>query len=167
MTGIARPSIDAQLINRMNLRANIKRVPIFGLGCVAGAAGIARAADYVRAFPQHHAALVSVELCSLTWQHKDFSVANIISSGLFGDGAAAVVISGAEREVNGPQVLASCSSFYRGSEGVMGWDITSDGFNLVLSSAVPNMVRQHLEKKASKICCFSPSSMARLRTSAP
>jgi alkylresorcinol/alkylpyrone synthase len=88
--------------------------------------------------------LVSVELCSLTWQHKDLSVANIISSGLFGDGAAAVVISGAEREANGPQVLASCSSFYRGSEDVMGWDITSNGFNIVLSSAVPNMVRQRL-----------------------
>lgn len=95
VTGIASPSIDARLINRMNLRANIKRVPIFGLGCVAGAAGIARAADYVRAFPQHHAVLVSVELCSLTWQHKDLSVANMISSGLSGDGAPAVVISGA------------------------------------------------------------------------
>ena len=81
VTGIASPSIDARLINRMNLRPNIKRNPIFGLGCVAGAAGIARVADYVRAYPEHNAVLVSVELCSLTWQRKDLSVANVISSG--------------------------------------------------------------------------------------
>jgi alkylresorcinol/alkylpyrone synthase len=91
VTGIASPSIDARLINRMGLPNSIKRIPIFGLGCVAGAAGIARAADYVRAYPAQCAALVSVELCSLTWQREDLSAANLISSGLFGDGAAAVV----------------------------------------------------------------------------
>jgi alkylresorcinol/alkylpyrone synthase len=144
VTGIASPSIDARLINRMNLRPNIKRIPIFGLGCVAGAAGIARAADYVRAFPEHNAVLVSVELCSLTWQRKDLSVANVISSGLFGDGSAAVIVSGAARDVFGPEIIASTSSFYRGTEDVMGWDISSDGFNIVLSSEVPNMVRKHL-----------------------
>ena len=146
VTGIASPSIDARLINRMNLRPNIKRVPIFGLGCVAGAAGIARAADYVRAYPEHNAVLVSVELCSLTWQRKDLSVANIISSGLFGDGSAAVVVSGAQRSAHGPEVVAATSSFYRGTEEVMGWDISSDGFNIVLSSDVPNMVRKHLAR---------------------
>jgi alkylresorcinol/alkylpyrone synthase len=144
VTGLCSPSIDARLINRMNLRPNIKRVPIFGLGCVAGAAGIARAADYVRAFPDHHAVLVSVELCSLTWQRKDLSVANLISSGLFGDGSAAVIVSGAARAASGPRVLATTSSFYRGTEDVMGWDISSDGFSIVLSSEVPNMVRKHL-----------------------
>jgi alkylresorcinol/alkylpyrone synthase len=144
VTGVASPSIDARLMNRMNLRPNIKRIPIFGLGCVAGAAGIARAADYVRAFPEQNAVLVSVELCSLTWQRKDLSVANLISSGLFGDGSAAVVVSGADRKTSGPAVLASTSSFYRGTEEVMGWDISSDGFSIVLSSEVPNMVRKHL-----------------------
>ena len=144
VTGIASPSIDARLVNRMNLRPNIKRVPIFGLGCVAGAAGIARAADYVRAYPEHNAALVSVELCSLTWQRKDLSVANLISSGLFGDGCAAVIVSGSRRDAYGPEVVASSSSFYRGTEDVMGWDISSDGFNIVLSSRVPDMVRKHL-----------------------
>jgi len=144
VTGLCSPSIDARLINRMNLRPNIKRIPIFGLGCVAGAAGIARAADYVRAFPQQNAVLVSVELCSLTWQRKDLSVANLISSGLFGDGSAAVIVSGASRNVTGPEVLATASSFYRGTEEVMGWDITSDGFSIVLSSEVPNMVHKHL-----------------------
>ena len=144
VTGVASPSIDARLINRMNLRPNIKRVPIFGLGCVAGAAGIARAADYVRAYPEHTAVLVSVELCSLTWQRKDLSVANLISSGLFGDGSAAVIVSGAARDAIGPLVIATSSSFYRGTEDVMGWDISSDGFNIVLSNEVPNMVRKHL-----------------------
>src|SRR5271168_2754264 len=94
VTGVASPSIDALLINRMKLPANIKRVPIFGLGCVAGAAGIARAADYVRAYPKQAAALVLVELCSLTIQRDDLSVANLISSGLFADGSAAVIVTG-------------------------------------------------------------------------
>src|SRR5208283_4886402 len=126
VTGVASPSIDARLMNRMNLRPDIKRNPIFGLGCVAGAAGLARAADYVRAFPKQCAVLVSVELCSLTWQRKDLSVANLISSGLFGDGSAAVIVAGSERSVAGPQVLGTRSSFYRGTEDAMGWDI-SDG----------------------------------------
>src|SRR5260370_33730298 len=105
--------MDARLINRMNLRPNIKRVPIFGLGCVAGAAGIARAADYVRGFPMQNAVLVAVELCSLSWQRNDHSAANLISTALFGDGAAAVIVSGAERDASGPEVIATCSSFYR------------------------------------------------------
>jgi alkylresorcinol/alkylpyrone synthase len=130
----------------MNLRANIKRVPIFGLGCVAGAAGIARATEYVRAFPNQNAVLVSVELCSLTWQRKDLSVANLISSGLFGDGSAAVIVSGADRDASGPEVVATTSSFYRGTEEVMGWDISSDGFSIVLSSEVPDMVRKYLAR---------------------
>lgn len=144
VTGVASPSIDARLMNRMSLRTDIKRNPIFGLGCVAGAAGIARAADYVRAYPDHVAVLVSVELCSLTWQRNDLTVANLISSGLFGDGSAAVILSGAARPAQGPQVLASRSSFYRRTEDVMGWDISEQGFRIVLSPEVPQMVRKHL-----------------------
>jgi len=144
VTGVASPSIDARLINRMHLREDVKRNPIFGLGCVAGAAGIARAADYVRAYPRHVAALISVELCSLTWQRGDLSMANIISSGLFGDGAAAVIIAGRERQAEGPRILASRSSFYRGTEDVMGWDISEEGFKIVLSTEVPKMVHKHL-----------------------
>src|SRR5277367_3578834 len=96
VTGVASPSVDARLVNSMGLSPNIKRVPIFGLGCVAGAAGIARAADYVRAFPDQIAVVLSVELCSLTLQREDISMANLISSGLFGDGAAAVIVAGAD-----------------------------------------------------------------------
>src|ERR1700694_2351085 len=88
VTGIASPSIDARLVPRLGLCTNVRRLPVFGLGCVAGAAGLARAADYVRAYPAQIAALVSVELCSLTWQRDDLSVANLIAAGLFGDGAA-------------------------------------------------------------------------------
>ncbi len=146
VTGVASPSIDARLMNRMNLRPDIKRNPIFGLGCVGGAAGLARAADYVHAFPKQCAVLVSVELCSLTWQRKDLSVANLISSGLFGDGSAAVIVAGSERSVAGPQVLGTRSSFYRGTEDVMGWDISEEGFRIVLSPEVPDMVRKHLAR---------------------
>jgi alkylresorcinol/alkylpyrone synthase len=144
VTGIASPSIDARLVNRLGLSRNIKRVPIFGLGCVAGAAGISRAADYVHGFRHHHAALVSVELCSLTLQRQDLSVANLIASGLFGDGAAAVIVSGADTPQTGPEILATRSVFYPDTEDVMGWDITAGGFRIVLSREVPLMVETNL-----------------------
>ncbi|MCC6364206.1 MAG: type III polyketide synthase [Bryobacterales bacterium] len=144
ITGIASPSIDAKLINRMGLSPRLKRIPIFGLGCVAGAAGLARAADYVRGFPNQAAAVVAVELCSLTLQQDDLSVANLISSGLFGDGAAAVLVSGAETNSAGPRILATRSVFYPNSEHVMGWDISHKGFRIVLSREVPEVVDQHL-----------------------
>jgi alkylresorcinol/alkylpyrone synthase len=144
VTGIASPSIEGRLINRMGLPPTIKRIPIFGLGCVAGAAGIARAADYVRAFPDQAAALVSVELCSLTWRPDDLSTANLISTGLFGDGAAAVIVGGKDKVDRGPRVLATRSVFYPDTEDVMGWDISEKGFRIVLSRSVPDMVHEHL-----------------------
>src|SRR5512140_658085 len=128
----------------MGLSPAIKRVPIFGLGCVAGAAGIARAADYVRAFPGEIAVLLSVELCSLTWQREDVSAANMIASGLFGDGAAAVVIAGNDTGLTGPRVVATKSSFYPHTQDVIGWDISEKGFQIVLSPEVPNMVHRYL-----------------------
>jgi len=143
VTGIASPSLDARLVNRMGLSPNIKRVPIFGLGCVAGAAGIARAADYVRAYPGQVAALLAVELCSLTIQRDDLSIANLISAALFGDGAAAVLVTGSEREAEGPEILATRSVFYPQTEHVMGWDISEKGFRIVLSPEVPAMVERH------------------------
>jgi alkylresorcinol/alkylpyrone synthase len=148
VTGISSPTIDARLINLMPFPVNIKRTPIFGLGCVAGAAGISRAADYVRAFPKHIALLLSVELCSLTWQDNDQSIANLISCGLFGDGAAAVVVAGAETELakksRGPRILDTRSTFYRHTEHIMGWDIGDMGFKIVLSPDVPKIVHEHL-----------------------
>lgn len=157
VTGIATPSLDARLVNRLGLSPRVKRLPVFGLGCVAGAAGIARAADYVRAFPDQVAVLLSVELCSLTLQLQDLSIPNLIASGLFGDGAAAVVVAGSERELPvpaggqrgdgpGPRVVATRSVFYPDSERVMGWDISELGFQIVLSAEVPEVVRRFLRR---------------------
>ena len=144
VTGIASPSIDARLVNRMKLSPHIKRNPIFGLGCVAGAAGLARAADYVRAYPDQVAVLLSVELCSLTWQRDDTSLANLISAGLFGDGAAAILVVGDRVPLDGPRIVASHQVFYPDTEYVMGWDISEKGFNIVLSADVPKVVRENL-----------------------
>jgi alkylresorcinol/alkylpyrone synthase len=147
VTGVASPSLDAHLTNRMHLRPDIRRTPIFGLGCVAGASGIAQAADYVRAYPDRVAVLLSVELCSLTWQRGDLSVANLIASGLFGDGAAAVVVAGDNvpmRSGAGVQIVDTASSFYPGTEDAMGWDISEEGFRIVLSADVPDIIRAHL-----------------------
>jgi alkylresorcinol/alkylpyrone synthase len=145
VTGVASPSIDARLANRVGLRTDVKRNPLFGLGCVAGAAGIARAADYVRAFPRQVAAVLTVELCSMTWQRDDTSVANLISTGLFGDGAACALVVGSERaSAGGPRVLATRSVFYPDTEELMGWEISERGFHIVLSSAVPSVAREQL-----------------------
>jgi len=144
VTGVASPSIDARLVNRMRLSPNIRRNPIFGLGCVAGAAGLARAADYVRAYPDQIAVLLSVELCSLTWQRDDKSMANLISAGLFGDGAAAVLVAGENIPRRGPRILASECVFYPDTEGVMGWDISEQGFRIVLSPDVPKVIVDNL-----------------------
>ena len=146
VTGIATPSLDARLMNRLGLPPRVKRLPIFGLGCVAGAAGVARAADYLRSYPDQVAILLSVELCSLTLQLEDFSVANLISSGLFGDGAAAVVMTGEERSNGGPRVVATRSVFYPDSERVMGWDVSERGFQVVLSPEVPEVVERFLRR---------------------
>lgn len=146
VTGIATPSLDARLVNRLGLRQDVKRTPMFGLGCVAGAAGAARASDFLRAYPGQVAVLLSVELCSLTLQREDVSIANIIASGLFGDGAAAMVLSGADRPATGaaPRVLATRSVFYPDTERIMGWDVVEGGFKVVLSAKVPSLVTEHV-----------------------
>ena len=147
-TGIATPSIDALLANRLGLRSDVRRSPLFGLGCAGGAAGMGRASDYLRAWPDHVAVLLSVELCSLTLQRGDFSIPAIIASGLFGDGAAAVVLAGGDRSGigtgRGPVVAATGSVFYPDTEQVMGWDIVESGFKIVLSAGVPDVVREHV-----------------------
>ena len=146
VTGIATPSIDARLMNRLSLPSRVKRVPIFGLGCLAGAAGVARAADYLLGHPSEVAVLLSVELCSLTLQRDDLSVENLIGSGLFGDGAAAAILVGENRPSQGPRVVASRSSFYPDTERVMGWEMSEKGFKIVLSAEVPEMVRRYLRR---------------------
>jgi alkylresorcinol/alkylpyrone synthase len=118
---------------------------MFGLGCVAGAAtGVARAADYVRAYPDQVAVILAVELCSLTLQREDMSMANLISSGLFGDGAAAVVVAGRECGYSGPKILDTRSVFYPQTEEMMGWEVSEKGFRIVLSPEVPNLIQRQL-----------------------
>ncbi|MEE2750725.1 MAG: 3-oxoacyl-[acyl-carrier-protein] synthase III C-terminal domain-containing protein [Myxococcota bacterium] len=150
VTGIATPSIDARLINRMGLSPNTRRLPLFGLGCVAGAAGISRSFDQVRSHPGSVCVLLSVELCSLTLQRDDLSVPNLISSGLFGDGAAAVVMVGEDHPLakasSGPRVLSTRSVFYPDTERVMGWDISERGFKVILSADVPGIAAENLPR---------------------
>ncbi|MER5786096.1 3-oxoacyl-[acyl-carrier-protein] synthase III C-terminal domain-containing protein [Streptomyces mobaraensis] len=146
VTGIATPSVDARLVQRLGLRPDVKRLPVFGLGCVAGAAGIARLHDYLRGRPEDVAVLLSVELCSLTFQAGDASPANMIASGLFGDGAAAVVACGEQRvpAAGGPAVVATRSRMYPDTEHAMGWEIGDFGLRVVLDPSVPDIVRHHL-----------------------
>ena len=141
VTGIAVPSLEARLMNRMPFRRDLKRMPLFGLGCLAGTAGVARVADCLRRHPDEAAVLLSVELCSLTLQLGDLSMANVISTGLFGDGAAAVLLVGdrhplAQRPGH-PQVVGSRSVFFPDSEDVMGWEPNDFGLKIVLGPGVP------------------------------
>ena len=162
VTGLATPSIDARLVNRVGFRADIKRTPIFGLGCVAGAAGVARAADYLRAYPGETALLLSVELCSLTLQREDVSVANVIASGLFGDGAAALVMRGGDVSNDGPAVVATRSVFYPGTERIMGWDFVDGGFKVVLSPKVPELVTANIRANVDEFLAAQGLDRARI-----
>jgi alkylresorcinol/alkylpyrone synthase len=144
VTGIAVPSLDARIAIRLGLRPDVRRVPLMGLGCAAGAAGLARVHDYLRGAPDAVAVLVSVELCSLTVQRDDPSVANMMASGLFGDGAAAVVLTGADREVPGPRIVSSRSHLYPDTERALGLDVGTGGLRIVLGAEVPDLVRQYL-----------------------
>ncbi|WP_175408250.1 type III polyketide synthase [Streptomyces sp. TRM64462] len=146
VTGIAAPSVDARLAGRLGFRPDVRRLPVFGLGCVAGAAGLGRVHDYLRGWPDHVAVLLSVELCSLTFQRSDPSPANLVATALFGDGAAAVVACGARRhaESAGPTVVASRSTLYPDTERLLGWDVTATGFRVVLDPSVPDVVRKNL-----------------------
>jgi alkylresorcinol/alkylpyrone synthase len=146
VTGIAVPSLDARIAGRIGMRPDVKRVPVIGLGCLAGAAGIARLHDFLRGWPRAVAMLVSVELCSLTVQRGDASAANMIASGLFGDGAAAVVAVGDEHPAaaSGPRVVDSVSHLYENSERAMGWDVGSTGLKVVLGAEVPELVHKYL-----------------------
>ncbi len=138
-TGVMIPSLDAHLANLLGFRPDVRRLPITELGCAAGAAALARAADFVRAWPGSTVLVVAVELPSLTFQRHDTSQANLISSILFGDGAAAVVVTG--RPARGPRIVRSESFLFPDSLGAMGFDLTADGFHIVLSRDVPELIR--------------------------
>jgi alkylresorcinol/alkylpyrone synthase len=146
-TGIAVPSLDARLMNRIPFSHGMKRLPLFGLGCVGGAAGIARTADYLQGHPEQAVILFAVELCSLTLQHDDLSMANLVASGLFGDGAAAVLMVGDSHPLakpGMPRVIASKSHFFPGTEHIMGWDVTNSGFKVLLSADIAELAQSEV-----------------------
>jgi alkylresorcinol/alkylpyrone synthase len=146
VTGLAVPSLDARIAALVGLRPDVKRVPLVGLGCVAGAAGVARLHDYLAGHPDEVAALVAVELCSLTVQRDDVSVPNLVASGLFGDGASCVVAAGDRRTTGVAEVLATRSRLYPDSERVMGFDVGSTGLRIVLDAEVPVVIGRYVRE---------------------
>ncbi|MFF6776463.1 type III polyketide synthase [Streptomyces sp. NPDC012637] len=159
VTGIATPSLEARLAGRIGLRPDVRRTPLFGLGCSAGAVGLARVHDFLDGRPDSTALLLCTELCSLTLQRTDTSMANLVAGGLFGDGAAALVAGGSERFVGSdlspaascttsrpsgscvPSVVAARSRLYAGTEHLLGWDVGEWGFRMVLGQELPELVR--------------------------
>ncbi|QLL09758.1 type III polyketide synthase [Mycobacterium vicinigordonae] len=148
VTGVAVPSLDARIAGRLGLRPDVRRMPIFGLGCVAGAAGVGRLHDYLRGAPDDVAVLISVELCSLTYPAIKPTVSGLIGTALFGDGAAAVVAVGDRRaekiQASGPEIVDSRSRFYPESLHIMGWDVSSAGLQLRLSPDLTELIEQYL-----------------------
>ncbi|MFV2179188.1 type III polyketide synthase [Actinomadura sp. LOL_016] len=150
-TGVATPSLDATLAQRAGLREDVVRVPVFGLGCAAGASGLARVNEHLRGRPEGAALLVCVELCSLTVQRGDVSAPNLVGSGLFGDGAAAAVALGDDRTAGrpadgaaGPWVVASRSRLYPDTKRLMGWRVGAHGFRIVLAADLVDLVEKEL-----------------------
>jgi alkylresorcinol/alkylpyrone synthase len=149
-TGFMIPSLDAHLINHFGFSPHVKRLPITELGCAAGAMALARAFDYLRAFPQQTVLIVAVELPSLTFQLHDLSAANVVSSALFGDGAVAVLLSG-ERQTGKPQIIATESTLFPHTTEVMGFELKDSGFHIVLSTEIPELVRAEVP---GLVACF-------------
>ncbi|MDY6996682.1 MAG: 3-oxoacyl-[acyl-carrier-protein] synthase III C-terminal domain-containing protein [Actinomycetota bacterium] len=163
VTGVAVPSLDARLIPALGLRPDIKRLPIFGLGCVAGAAALGRMHDYLLAWPQHRAALLAVELCSLSWPKADATTADLVSTGLFGDGAAALIASG-DGPGRGPRVVASHSEVYPDSGDMLGWRLGGDGFRIVLTAELADVVERHLHRSVTAFLAAHGLTVAQVGT---
>ncbi|TXR56260.1 type III polyketide synthase [Quadrisphaera setariae] len=161
VTGVSAPSLDARIAAPLGLRPDVKRLPLFGLGCVAGASGLARLHDHLTGHPDDVALLLSVELCSLTVQRDDPSTANLVASGLFGDGAAAAVLVGERRAAamgldgpagrSSPRITATRSHLYPGTTDVLGWDVGGTGFRIVLSASLADVVEAHLAEDVKRL----------------
>ncbi|MGE5464287.1 MAG: type III polyketide synthase [Syntrophothermus sp.] len=146
-TGISVPSLDARLMNRIPFSRGMKRLPLFGLGCMGGAASISRTADYLQGHPGDAVVIFAVELCSLTIQRDDLSLANIVASGLFGDGSAAVLMVGDDHPLakqGMPRVIDSQSQFFPETEHIMGWDVTDSGFKVMLSADIASLAQSEV-----------------------
>jgi alkylresorcinol/alkylpyrone synthase len=147
-TGMATPSIEARIMNVLPFSPYTKRIPIWGLGCAGGAAGLSRAFEYCKAFPEAKVLVVSVELCSLTFQKNDRSKSNLVGTSLFADGIASVLVAGDEAEISAshvyPRILGSQSTLMKDSEDVMGWEVKNEGLYVVFSRDIPAIVTNWL-----------------------
>jgi alkylresorcinol/alkylpyrone synthase len=146
-TGLATPSVDARLINILSLRPDIRRTPIWGLGCAGGAAGLSHAYHYLLGHPSHQVLVVAAELCGLTFIADDYSRSNLVASALFGEGAAAALVCGDDLPRPGLDILAANSTFYPDSLAVMGWNIVSHGMQVVFDKRIPDIVAAHAAKE--------------------
>lgn len=165
VTGISAPSVDGLLVERLGLRPDVKRMPSFGLGCVAGASGIARVHDYLLGHPHQVGVLLSVELCSLTLQRGDESMANFVASGLFGDGAAAVVLIGdAHPAARGPRVVDTLAAYYPDTQDVIGWNVRGSGFEIVLSAGVAALIEQRFPADVTRFLAANALAAADVDT---
>ncbi|USG67711.1 type III polyketide synthase [Brevibacillus ruminantium] len=163
-TGIATPSMDARLINRLGMRPDTTRLPLWGLGCAGGAMGLARACEYVRAFPQRRALLISVELCGLTFIRNDLSKSNLVATCLFGDGAAAVLVEGDEvpRTADHAPHLYVCGSesrTWRDTLDVMGWEMTEAGLKVIFSRDIPPLIHSAMRENVDSFLGRMDSSL--------
>lgn len=153
-TGVMTPTLDAVLFNKLGFDKHIKRTPLWGLGCAGGAAGISRAMEYTKAYPTHNALVVAVELCGLTFQKDDLSKSNIVAASLFSDGCAAALISGSENPFcsrDGLELIDSQSTIYEDSLDVMGWDIVNDGFKVIFSRDIPQIVKEYVHPNIEEL----------------
>jgi alkylresorcinol/alkylpyrone synthase len=150
-TGLSTPSLDSKLIFRLGLSEHTQRIPIWGLGCAAGVAGLARAADHARLYPEKATLLVGVELCGLTFQRGDLSKSNLVSTSLFADGAAAVLL-GTGNGASGTELLGGHSTTWPETEDIMGWDLVETGFKVRISRSIPTLVRQRMSQNLATAC---------------
>lgn len=166
-TGIATPSMDSRLVNKLGLRPDITRVPLWGLGCAGGAMGLSRACEYTRAYPDRRVLLVSVELCGLTFIRQDMSKSNLVATCLFGDGAAAVLVEGDDVPAHSSSLrLRFCgarTTTWPDTLDVMGWEVTEPGLKVIFSRDIPSIIRTTMRENVDSFLSAHGTSVDRLR----
>ena len=141
-TGIMIPSLDAYIVNDLQLRQDIIRLPVTEMGCAAGVSGLIYAANFLRANPGKRAAVIAVESPTATFQLTDYSMANMVSAAIFGDGAACVLLT-SEEEASGPRIVAEEMYHFRNATHLMGFDLTNTGLKMILDPSVPETIAEH------------------------
>ncbi len=150
-SGMATPSIDARLANRLPLGPHTRRTPIFGLGCAGGAAGLTRAWELAKGSPSSRILLVAVEICSLTFQSGDFSKSNLVASALFADGAAAALVVGDETDLPGTAIVDAQSTIWPETLDVMGWDFSETGLQVIFAKSIPHLLQTHIKENLHRV----------------